>query len=155
MYCSADASFAVHQDLKGHTGFTIHVSEDNAPFYVISKKQKLNTLSSTESELVALSDAASHVLAVKEFLESIGIKQQAVPIEQDNTSAILLCNRGPGKAGSSKSISVRYFWITDHLRREELKLIKVPSKQLLADGLTKPLSITEFKVWRDRILNTQ
>eukprot|EP00957_Ditylum_brightwellii_P111673 8517832-Ditylum_brightwellii.AAC.1 len=45
-----DASFAVHQDMKGHTGAVMSLGGGAA--YAASVKQKINTRSSTESELV-------------------------------------------------------------------------------------------------------
>jgi hypothetical protein len=54
-----DAAYGVHADFKSHTGMTISLG-----YGVIdarSTKQKINTKSSTESELVALSDMCSKV----------------------------------------------------------------------------------------------
>jgi hypothetical protein len=47
-----DASFAVHPDCKSHTGATMSYGDGDGAVQSISRKQKLNTKSSTESELV-------------------------------------------------------------------------------------------------------
>ena len=52
-----DASYAVHKDFKSHTGAVISLGQ--GPVYVKSTKQKINSKSSTEAEIVAVSDALS------------------------------------------------------------------------------------------------
>ena len=56
----ADAAFAVHEDMKSHTGYTMTLGKGT----VLSKsiKQKLNTKSSTETELVAADDTTVPLL---------------------------------------------------------------------------------------------
>ena len=54
-----DASFSVHADGKGHTGLVIMWG--NAAVAVVSKKQKIGTKDSTESEMVALTDMLEKV----------------------------------------------------------------------------------------------
>ena len=53
-YAHVDASFAVHDDMKSHTGTFITLG--SRPVWVSSKKQKQVTNSSTKAELVGISD---------------------------------------------------------------------------------------------------
>ena len=55
-----DASFAVHPDYRSHTGAVMTLGEGS--IIAMSKKQKLNTRSSTEAELVGADDAATMIL---------------------------------------------------------------------------------------------
>ena len=55
-----DAAFAVHPDMKSHTGITMTLGRGS--IQSLSKKQKLNTQSSSEAELVAVDDGMSQVL---------------------------------------------------------------------------------------------
>lgn len=55
-----DASFGVYEDMKSVTGVVIMIG--NATIYVKSGKQKIVTRSSTEAELVGVSDALSQIL---------------------------------------------------------------------------------------------
>ena len=52
-----DASFAVHKDMKSYTGGTMSLGKGSA--YSASTRQKLNTKSSTEAELVGVNDLMS------------------------------------------------------------------------------------------------
>ena len=66
---------------------------------------------------------------------------------------MLILQRGPGKMGKSKSFQVKYYWITEKVQDKTIQLKYVPSKVILADGLTKPLIGSNFYEWRRCILN--
>ena len=55
IYWSVDASFAVHGDMKSHTGTVMSLGY--GALIALSMKQKLNTTSSTEAKLVGVSDS--------------------------------------------------------------------------------------------------
>ena len=57
---------------------------------MISRKQKLNTLSSIEAELVAVDDVMVMVLWMQIFLEQQAYTVERNIIYQDNQSAILI-----------------------------------------------------------------
>ena len=63
-----DASFAVHPDCKSHTGASLTLGHGS--ILIISAKQKINTKSSTEAELVGVDDAMTFVMWIKHFFES-------------------------------------------------------------------------------------
>ena len=52
---SVDAAFAVHNDMKSHTGATVTMGKGGIASW--SMKQKITTISSTEAELVGVDDA--------------------------------------------------------------------------------------------------
>ena len=64
-----DAFFAVHPDFCSHTGAMMKMGKDGAVISM-SAKQKLNTCSSCEAELVGADDAATKILWTKMFLEA-------------------------------------------------------------------------------------
>jgi hypothetical protein len=148
----ADASYAVHPDLKSHTGGAMSLGK--GAIYGTSRRQKLNTTSSTEAELVGVSDVMPQVLWTRYFLESQGFTVSDSIIYQDNQSAILLEKNG--KASSSRRtrhINVRYFFVTDRVANSEVTIQYCPTLQMLADFFTKPLQGSLFKTFRDRIMN--
>eukprot|EP00957_Ditylum_brightwellii_P119705 9133195-Ditylum_brightwellii.AAC.1 len=59
-----------------------------------SMKQKLNTTSSTETELIATDNALPHVLWTLYFLEAQGVQVKTAEVFQDNLSAMLLEKNG-------------------------------------------------------------
>jgi len=65
-----DASFVVHHDMRSQTGRVITLGR--GAMYSTSTRQKLNTRSSTESELVAMNDVLPQVLWTRYFLREQG-----------------------------------------------------------------------------------
>lgn len=61
-----DAAYGVHADGKSHTGSCIVIGELGA-VHCKSRKQSIVTKSSTEAELVALSDSANQGLYIRNF----------------------------------------------------------------------------------------
>ena len=59
-----------------------------------SRKQTLNTGSSTETELVGIDDALSLMIWTKYFLEAQGYIIYSTILFQDNQSTILLAKNG-------------------------------------------------------------
>ena len=79
-----------------------------------SSKQKLNTRSSTETELVAVDDLMPDVLWSRLFLEGQGVVIKRNVVYQDNQAAILLEKNGKSSSGKrTKHINSRYFFVTD------------------------------------------
>ena len=110
-----DPSFAVHPDMKSHTGGVI--SFGTGGIICKSTKQKLSTKSSTEAEFVGASDYLPKTLWVKMFLEAQGYVVQSSIFEQDNESTIKLESNGQISAGpKSRHIDIRYFWIKDRIK---------------------------------------
>ena len=67
-----DASFAVHPDMKSHTGGLMTMGK--GAVYGTSTRQKINTKSSTEGELVPVNDVLPQILWTCHFLEAQGDK---------------------------------------------------------------------------------
>jgi len=68
--------------------------------YTASSKQKLNTKSSTESELVEINDTMAQVIWTRHFLTTQGMYVPTATIYQDSKSTIPLCENG--KQSSSR-----------------------------------------------------
>jgi Reverse transcriptase (RNA-dependent DNA polymerase)/Zinc knuckle len=147
-----DAAFAVHADMKSHTGGVMTLGKGT--IYATSTRQKLNTKSSTEAELVGVNDVMPQVLWTRYFLEAQGYGVKDSVVYQDNQSAILLEKNG--RASSSKRtrhINIRYFFVTDRVASKEVSVQYCPTGDMVADFFTKPLQGSLFKKFRDQIMN--
>jgi len=104
-----DSSYAVHPDMHSHSG--IFMSLGKGALYLTSCKQKLNTKSSTEAELVAIDDVMGQILWTRNFLNGQGISMTSTTnIYQDNKSTILLAENGKGSSSRhTRHLDVRYF----------------------------------------------
>ena len=120
-----------------------------------SIKQKINTRSSTEAELVAVDDMAGLILWTTSFLKGHGYTNDSTIVYQDNKSAILLEKNGVWSCGKrSKHISVRYFFIKDRVDKGELSIDWCSASEMVADYFTKPLQGRLFFKFRQLIMNT-
>ena len=112
-----DASYAVHDDMKGHTGAALSLGKGG--IYSGSWKQRLVARSSTESELIGLYDVLPQVLWTKQFLEEQGWLDCATVVYQDNTSSILLERNGrSSRTKSTKHMNIRYFYVMEQVRNK-------------------------------------
>ena len=146
-----DASFAVHPDFKSHTGAVMSMGK--GAMQSISKKQKLNTRSSTEAELVAVDDVMSQILWTKLFLDSIGYKVEKNILFQDNKSSIILEENGRRSVGKrNRALNIRYFFVTDQVQKGNLEIQYCPSEKMVADFMTKPNQGTQFREFQKEIL---
>ena len=92
-----DASYAVYADCKGHTSAIMTFG--NGAVTSFSQKQKINTKSSTEAELIGVDDALPHMLWALYVIEAQGYTVKKNELLQDNQSAIKLEENG--RASSS------------------------------------------------------
>ena len=146
-----DASYGVHRDFKSHTGCVITLGK--GAIYGKSSTQKLNTKSSTEAELVALSDSANQVIWTRLFLIDQGYQDRSTIIYQDNQSTIQLIKNGRSNSERTRHISIRYFFLHDRVRQEDITITYKPTDEMLADMLTKPLQGEQFRALRNQLLN--
>ena len=154
MIWNIDASFAVHPDCKSHTGTSLTLGHGSA--LSMSCKQKINTKSLTEAELVGVDSAMTFVMWMKHFFES-QVKQMNegsklkplgsdTIIEQDNTSAIQLeKNEWKSSSRRTKHIDVRYFYVTECLKKRDVsRVVYKPTRDIHSDYFTKALQEKAF-----------
>jgi hypothetical protein len=146
----ADASFAIHNEGKSHTGALL--TTGIGTFHVKSSKQTLVTKSSTESEIVAMTDALAPALWARLFLTEQGYNIPPVDVRQDNMSTIALSIKGKSTSDRTRHINIRYFWITDLITRGEVTVKHTQTNEMIADLLTKPLQGELFITLRNKIL---
>ena len=147
-----DAAFAVHMDLKSHTGSVFTMGK--GAITNGSTKQKINTRSSTESEVVGVDDRISKVLWTKLFLEWQDFKVKVNIIYQDNTSSMRLEENGKASSGKrTRHFDIKYFYVTDLVGRKEVKIEYCNTEEMIGDYNTKPVVGLKFVLFRDRIMN--
>ena len=105
-----DASFGVHPDFRSHTGAVMTMGK--GAILSGSNKQRLNTRSSCEAELVGADDYATKILWTKLFMEEQGYEIRRNVLYQDNKSTILLLKNGKRSSGKrTRALNIRYFFL--------------------------------------------
>ena len=148
-----DAAYGVHMESgRSHAGCVIMLGA-GGPIYAKSSKQKTVAKSSTESELMGLSDHLGQTLQTKNFLEDQGHDIGEAIVFQDNTSTMALVKRGRPGSEASRHIAIRYFWAKELVDRGEIKLVHCGTKGMWANLLTKPVQGAQFVEERKGLTN--
>jgi len=146
-----DAAYAVHPNMRGHTGGVM--SMGTGVVHAKSSKQKINTKSSTDSEVVGTSEYLPYNTNFTMFMEDQGYPIKSNILLQDNESAIKMIQNGRASCTSrSKHIHIRYFFIKDRIDNGEFKVAYCPTEKMLADFFTKPLQGKLFERLRRVIM---
>ena len=146
-----DADFSVHPDFKSHTGGGM--TYITGMLVTVSRKQKLNTRSSTESELVGADDISTMTFWTKLFIEVQGYEISKNILHQDNRSTILLGNNGRRSLSNrTRSINIRYFFFTDQIQKGNLTVEYCPTTEMIYEFMNKLLQVNLFQKFRKMIM---
>ena len=111
------------------------LSDGRGSIISISKKQNLNTKSSTEEELIEADDAMPQMLWTRYFLEAQGYGIDENILYQDHMSAMLLEKNGKKSSTKNrKQINVRYYFIKDRVETGEVVIKHCPTE---GNGLSR------------------
>ena len=147
-YCDADYAGDI-ATAKSTSGYIFIIA--NGPISWKSKLQTIIAQSTTEAEYIAISLAAKELIYIKELLIELGqYKQDKFPLYSDNNGALLLA-KNPVFHERTKHIATKYHLVRSYIEKGILDLIYIPTKDQLADGLTKPLEKIKFNSFIESI----
>jgi hypothetical protein len=133
----ADASWASDKnDRKSVTGYLFNIAGGIVSHQ--SHKQHTVAHSSTESEYMAMSEAAREAIARFHLLHELNLKIPAPLILSDNQGALAIAEN-PTNYQRAKHIDLRYHFIRHALENGQIRLDYIPTAQQTADVLTKAL----------------
>jgi hypothetical protein len=136
----ADAGYAMHPDASSHTGIFLTLGKNGGPILTKSKKQSLVTQSSTESELLALSDGVKRAIPIAKLLVELKINRTFLIVGmQDNQSTMIIASSGEGMGGKAKHFLVRYHFLKQMQDEGKLSLVYSKTEDMIPDFLTKPM----------------
>ena len=140
---SVNSSFAVHNDYHSHTGGMMMMGKGS--IINISSKQKVNTRSSTEAEVIGVDDCIGPILWTHQFLEHQGYDVKDNVLLQDNQSTIQLEENGRASAGKrSRHMNIWYFFVMDQVIKGLISIRYCPTDEMDSDYHTKPLQGKKF-----------
>jgi hypothetical protein len=120
---------------------------------VSSTKKKLNTRSSTETNIVGADDFMLTIFWTHYFIKAQGYDVKDNVLFQDNKSSILLEKTGKDSSiKRMKHINIRYFFTTDRVSKKEVSVTWCPTGDMSGDYTTKPLQGGLFWKFRDQIM---
>jgi hypothetical protein len=154
LWTTCDASYANHPDRKSHFGITMHIGDGSGSIHSVSKKSSGVPISSTEAEYNSMFEDGKLIAWARQYLYDLGFPQlQPTMIYEDNLSTIHMVQNGNDK-GRTKHMDVRYHFIRTLLLSKKVQLSHLPTHEMTADILTKPLDSTAFIKLRSKLLGT-
>ena len=108
----------------------------NGNIFVVCGMLKFVAASAAEAELGALFINGKETKILRLILEEMGHPQPQTPVHCDNKTATGIAN-DTVKKHRSRSMEMRYFWVTDQVHRKILDIIWQPGAENLADYFSK------------------
>ena len=144
----ADASYAdCIKTRRSRTGIVMEFN--GTPILWLSKKQSIVAISTMEAEYIAASFASQLTMFIRGVLKDLGFDLKGpTTLFEDNKACIDLANN-PETSQRSKHIDVRFHYIRDHVRNQNIILESCPTSDMKADLLTKPLERITFEKLRN------
>jgi hypothetical protein len=119
-----------------------------------ANKQDTVTTSTTEAELLSLSQAAKEGLYVSRMLKELGIELDTpcITIDCDNKQTIRLVTEELAKLKTSlRHVDIHNHWLRQEHSRGKIDVVYTESAKMMADGLTKALAQRPFESFREQM----
>ena len=146
----SDSDWAGDQDDRHSTSGYVSVLSGGAVNW-LSKKQASVALSTAEAEYIALSAATQEVIWLRRLLEDFGVNMSlSTEVLEDNQGAIAI-SKNPVRHNRTKHIDIRYHFIREAVEDGTVRLTYCPTKDMVADILTKPLPKGQFQLLRAKL----
>lgn len=136
-------------DRKSNSGFIFKLGSGTISWS--ARKQQCVSLSSTEAEYVALSEASQELLWLLKLMHDIGEDvDKPVVIHEDNQSCIAMLSSTTGSR-RTKHIDTRYNFVKELVSTGIIQVHYCPTESMVADILTKPLAKVKQELFRSLI----
>lgn len=137
---SSDAAFADTEDRKSSEGYLFKLFGGAVDWR--ATKQKTVTTSTTEAELLAISNAARETFWWTRFFREVGLELDSSKptILCDNSQTVgLIQKEEPDLKTRLRHVDIHHHWVRQESQNHHIQLQWIPTSQMPADGLTKPL----------------
>jgi len=152
LYCEVDASYLIHPDSKGHTGYTIGL-HPNGTFYNRSAKQTLVSTSSTHAEMRALYTLVKDILFIVYICSELDIPLSLpAVIMEDNSAVVTISNEESAYLKKCKHFIMVVNYVREQLELGLIEVFKIKGEANNADLHTKKLRDKSFATKADNIL---
>jgi hypothetical protein len=124
----------------------------SCPILWNSKKQKNITMSSTESEMNALSDGEQENQWLKFLIEELWRKKLSPTLFSIDNKGLLEKLKNFGSNSKTKHLDIKIKNLRDKFKRKEIDVKLITSDAMLADSLTKAAPLPSVKKLQDTCL---
>lgn len=119
-----------------------------------ANKQDTVTTSTTEAELLALSQAAKEGQYISRLLRELTVRldDHSIEIQCDNTQTIRLVNEEITRLQTKlRHVDIHNHWLRQEVLQKRIRVVHTKSRDMIADGLTKALPTEDFVRFRDHM----
>ena len=141
----SDADFAGDLDDRRSTSGNLFLFA-GCPVSWYSKKQPTVSLSTAEAEYISLSGATQEGVWLRRLLSDFKLHQEAPTVIKEDNQGTIAIARNPVSYSRTKHIDIKYHYIRETILNGYVTLEYCPTKQMLADLLTKPLPRDRFEM---------
>jgi hypothetical protein len=138
--CASDASFADNTfDRKSSQGYIMKLF--GGPIAWRANKQDTVTTSSTEAELLALSQTTKEAIFINRLLKALTLRlDEPLVIECDNRQTLRLVTEESMKLSTKlRHVDIHNHWLRQENAEQRVLFEWKPTRDMIADGLTKAL----------------
>jgi hypothetical protein len=150
---SSDASFADNSlDRKSSQAYVMKLFGGVIGWR--ANKQTTVSTSTTEAELLALSQAAKESLFVSRLLKELDVRldDHRIRILCDNTQTINIVTREIGYLRTKlRHVDIHNHWLRQEVKEGRITVEYISTDDMVADGLTKVLTNTSFRRFVDQV----
>jgi hypothetical protein len=132
------------------TGFTIFLQ--GVPVLWKSQSQKTVSLSSSEAEYYAMSEAVKEIKFITQVLESVGLKvQKPIIVNVDNVGAIFVAENHSATK-HTRHVDARYHFVREFIINGQIKIIFVKTSDNKSDIFIKNITSDIYDAHMDNFL---
>ena len=148
-----DASYNQYGDGKGSYGYCFMLGKGDAAFHSVSKRMRVQPLSSTEAEYVAFCEASRDADYLNRLMTDIGFKvDKPIVLYEDNKSCIDMLH-SKSRHTASKHINPKFHYGRDQISKGIVEVRYVSTLDQVADMFTKALGSKMFSPLQKKLLN--
>ena len=150
VFCDAD--FGGDTTMRSTTGIVTFMN--CGPISWTSKLQRLQALSTTESEVYAATEAIKDAALLKVYLSDLGVRDDTpIPIHEDNSACVKMATQHLKRFNRARHYVQRVNFLQEHVWNKTAEMVPTPTEEEVADVLTKPLSFPLFSKFRDILVS--
>ena len=149
IFCDAD--FAGDTTRRSTCGIITFLN--CGPISWTSRLMKLQALSTTESEIYAATEAIKDAAYLKAHLSALRVRENvAIPVHEDNSACVTMGVSYLKTYNKARHYVTRLNFLQERVHDKTVQLVPTPTKEQIADVMTKPLSGNDFSRFRDIIV---
>ena len=124
------------------------------PISWTSRLQRLQALSTTESEVYAATEALKDAALLKTMLNDLGVREdRPIPVHEDNMACIRMVTQELKRFNRARHYVQRVNFLQERVADKTAEFVQTPTEEEVADALTKPLSFPLFSKFRDILVS--